>query len=259
MKSIALVWFMLMAPGVMLVFEAGASETVGATQTTRSAGKLKQDQSVDLRVMLEQADPVSKPTPRQAENYAAMPSSQQFAGIANRYDQLFEIFEADLQQLSDIDGDGYHHAIDVSFDVDVNQGDALIYAKLYLSRDGGDWYHYYTTDLFEIHADDAADAYQVETELMDGYPPGYYDLLIEIYSLDHAYMVTSEVLDYYYLGKSVRLEDLARDEIYYEAEYVEVSYSHGAGSAGALLLFLLIIQVVIAARGFPALTPCKKR
>ena len=259
MKSIALIWCMLLTFGVMLAFESAASETLDGLKTTRSAGKLKQDQSVDFGQLLKQREPVSRPAPEQAENYAASPAAARFAGIANRHDQLFDIFDADLQLLSDIDGDGYHHAINVSFDVDVSHSDASVYAKLYLSRDGGDWFHYYTTELFEIHADDAVDAYEVETELLEGYPPGYYDVLIEIYSLDHAFMVTSEVLDYYYLGMTVRLEDLARDEGYYEEEYVEVSVSHGASSAGALLLFLLMVQVVIAARGSFALTPCNKR
>lgn len=263
MKPIALVWLLLLTLGVMLVFEAGASDTDGGMQTSRSAGKLKQDQGTDLKQVLKQRAPLSKPTPLQPENYAASPAAHRYAGAANRYDQVFDVFEADLRMLSDIDGDGYHHAINLIFDVDVDHGDATVYAKLYLSRDGGDWSHYYTTDLFGIHGADFGDAYEVETELLDGYPPGYYDVLIEIYSLDHAHMVASEVLDYHYLGKPIRLEDLARDEIYYgetyyyEEEYIE--YSHGASSAGALLLLLLLVQVVIAARGFLALTPCKKR
>ncbi|MEM7563596.1 MAG: choice-of-anchor H family protein, partial [Pseudomonadota bacterium] len=133
-----------------------------------------------------------------------------------------------------------------------------VYAKLYLSREGGPWRQYFTTDLFSIYEDDFIDAYEVETELVDGYTPGYYDVLIEIYSLDHAFMVTSEVLDYHYLGRDVALEDRGWDEPYDEY-YEEVSVSVGAGDFSALLLFFLIIQVAIAARGIPALTPCKKR
>ena len=259
MKSIALIWFMLLILGLALAFETHASEAVDNLQSSRSAGKFKRDQNTDLEQLLRQSTPVSRPVPQQPENFAASQAAQELDGVANRHDQVFEIFEADLDLLSDIDGDGYHHAINVYFDVDVYHGDATVYAKLYLSRDGGDWAHYYTTDFFDIHENDAEDAFEVETELLEGYPPGYYDVLIEIYSLDHAFMVTSEVLDYFYLGKDVMLEDFYRDEvIYYEEEYVEYE-SHGGSSAGALLLFLLVIQVVIAARGFLALTPCKKR
>ena len=113
---------------------------------------------------------------------------------------------------------------------------------------------YYTTDLFEIYADDYEDAYEVATELLEGYLPGYHDILIEVFSLDHADMVTSQVLDYHYLGRDVTLEGLdwdRPDDYYYEEE---VYYSHGGGSF-SLLFLLPILLVVIAARGASTLTP----
>ena len=97
---------------------------------------------------------------------------------------------------------------------------------------------------------------------MEGYLPGYYAVLVEIYSLDHAYMVASSVLDHHSLGKDVTIEDLGRDKPYEESytEYYEESYyTSGAGSVGALLLFFLIIQFVIAARGSLALSPLSPR
>jgi hypothetical protein len=226
-------------------------------QSSRSAGKLRLDQETDLSQVLQQREPVIKARPTEPENYAASGAGQDLAGIANRHDQLFEIYDADVDLISDIDGDGYHHAINVYFDVDVSYDSATVYAKLYLSREGEPWSQYYTTDLFSIHIDDVTDAYEVETELLEGYPPGYYDILIEIYSLDHAYMVTSEVLDYYYLGRDIMIEDRSWDDPY-EDYYYEEYHSHGAGSITSLLAFFLIIQVVIAARGALALSPCKK-
>lgn len=233
---------------------AAADETL---QSSRSAGKLKQDQSIDLSAELKQREPIARPAPTESENYAESEAAQRLAGVANRHDQLFEIYDADVYLSGDFDEDGYYHALNVYFDVDVSYDDAEVYAKLYLSREGGPWSQYYTTDLFHIHGDDAADAYEVETELVEGYEPGYYAVLVEIYSLDHAYMVTSEVLDYHYLGHDLALEDLHWDEPYI-ASHGEVSVSgHHAGSISTLLLFFLIIQVVIAARGALALTPCK--
>jgi len=225
-------------------------------QVSRSAGKLKLDQDTDLSQLLKMREPVTKTRPSEPENYAASATKQNLDGIANRHDQLFEIYDADVALISDIDGDGYHHAINVYFDVDVSYDSATVYAKLYLSREGEPWSQYYTTDLFTIYGDDVTDAYEVETELLEGYPPGYYDVLVEIYSLDHAYMVASEVLDYYYLGRDIMIEDRSWDEPY-EDYYYEDSYSHGAGSIASLLAFFLIIQVVIAARGALALSPCK--
>lgn len=254
MKTIAVLLLSVLLPGI-----ADAAEHL---QSGRSAGKLRADNSIDLSRLIAEQEPVSRPAPDAAENYAARPQLQRQDGIANRYDQLFDIYDADLQLISDLDGDGYHHAIKVYFDVDVNVDSATVYAKLYLSREGGPWSQYFTTDLFAIHIDDSSDAYEVETELLEGYRAGYYDVLIEIYSLDHAYLVASLVLDHHYLGKDVMIEDLARDEPYaaHSGEYYEeVHYSSGGGSVASLLLFFLIIQVVIAARGSLAITPLSPR
>ncbi len=245
---------------MLVLLCGGLAGTVGAEeilQSSRSAGKSGLESGVDLSQALQQADPVTRAKATASESYADSEAAQRFAGIANRHDQLFEIYHADVRLLSDLDGDGFHHALRVLFDVDVNYDGATVYAKLYLSRQGEPWSQYYTTDLFSIFGDDPADAYEVETELLEGYAPGYYAVLIEIYSLDHAYMVASEVVDYYYLGRDIALEDLYRDEPVGEY-YTEVSVSHGAASMGSLLLFFLFIQVVIAARGFLASTPCKK-
>jgi hypothetical protein len=238
----------------LLALLLGANVSANADdglQTSRSAGKLRIDQATDLSAVLKQREAVSRPAAEEAENYAARAPLQRFDGVSNRHDQLFEIYEADVQLIADLDGDGFHHAINVFFDVDVSVDSATVYAKLYLSREGEPWGQYFTTDLFTIHGDDYSDAYEVETELMEGYAPGYYAVLVEIYSLDHVGMVTSTVLDHHSLGKDVTIEDLGRDEPYGESSteyYQESYYSSGAGSVGLLLLFFLIIQFVIAAR-----------
>jgi hypothetical protein len=138
-------------------------------QASRSAGKLKQDQGIDLAAELEQRELVVKDRPEAPENYAESPTAQRLEGVANRHDQLFEIYDADVQLTADFDGDGYHHALNVVFDVDVSYDAATVYAKLYLSREGEPWSQYFTTDLFDIHGDDVTDTYEVATELVDGY------------------------------------------------------------------------------------------
>lgn len=222
-------------------------------QISRSAGKKVDDTSIDLQSTLKTQVPVS------GELRSEQPALA--ARFANRYDQYFSIYSAGVELLSDIDRDGFHHALNVIFDVDVDYDAATVYAKLYLSREGGPWIQYATTDLFDIYSNESADTYEVTTELIEGYPPGYYAVLIEIYSLNHSYMVASEILDHHYLGRDVMLEDLQRDEIivyeefgyYEEVEYVE---THGAGSF-SLFYWLLIVQVVIAARGILTSNPRK--
>jgi hypothetical protein len=257
MKSIAIPLLSALLLGASAIVDAD-----DGLQTSRSAGKLRMDQATDLSAVLKQREALSRPAAEEPENYAARAPLERFDGVSNRYDQLFEIYQADVQLIADLDGDGFHHAINVFFDVDVSVDSATVYAKLYLSREGEPWSQYFTTDLFTIHDDDYSDAYEVETELMEGYAPGYYAVLVEIYSLDHVGMVTSAVLDHHSLGKDVTIEDLGRDEPHGESSteyYQESYYTSGAGSVGLLLLFLLIIQFVIAARGSLALSPLSPR
>ncbi len=242
--------------GIAVLAVAGAAGAAETLQSSRSAGKLQADSGIDLAQELKLREAVSREAPAASEDYASTGQGATLDGIANRHDQLFEIYSADVRLVADLDYDGYHHALNVSFDVDVSYDAATVYAKLYLSRDGGPWSQYFTTDLFVIHGDDTADAYEVRTELLDGYPPGYYDVLIEIYSLDHAYLVASLALDHHTLGRDLALEDYGWDEPYEEV-YTEVGVSVGGGDFGLLALFFLFIQVAIAARGVLASTPCK--
>lgn len=250
---------------IMLLLALGGYAVAGQAQqdeqVTRSAEKFQVDQTVEMSQLLAKSELISKSAPTQSEDYASKGSDSEFAGIANRHDQLFSIYEANVRLAADFDEDGYFHEITVSFDVDVNVESASVYAKLYLSRNGGPWGQYFTTRVFHIDGNASSDAYEVTTELVEGYPPGYYDVLVEIYSLDHAYMVTSKVLDFHYLGKDVALEDRGWDEPYYYDDYgyTDVSVAFGAGSFSLLLIFFLVLQVAIAARGSLRLTPYKPK
>lgn len=217
---------------------------------SRSAGKLVNDSSVELSQKLKSQRFYTKPAPdlAQFDVRSEQNTAENQTGIANRYDQYFEIYNADVQLLSDLDFDGYHHALNVNFDIDVSNQSATVYAKLFLSRDGGPWSHYNTTDLFNIYGDDTADEYEVETELFEGYSPGYYDLLIEVYSLNHADMVVSQRLNYQNLGFDVMLEDLSWDtRSEFIEEYTGVAWSHGGGSI-SLFWLILVFLIVIAGR-----------
>lgn len=220
------------------------------SQLSRSAGKLVEDSSIDLESEVKLSEPVESFASKENSSGDALveQDTQQKFEISNRDDQYFSIYDADVTLLSDLDYDGYHHAFNVWFDVDVSYESATVYAKLYLSRDGEPWRQYYSTDLFSINGDDYSDAYEVTTELIDNYPQGHYRILIEIYSLNHVGMVASALLDYNYLGRAVLLEDLGRDEsdIYYYEEY---TYYHGGVGSFSMIWLLLIFQLVIAARG----------
>ena len=100
------------------------------------------------------------------------------------HSRSYRIYDAGSELSWDDDEDGFYHRLRVSFDADVDQGDAHVYAKLFLSFEGGPWNHYFTTDVFHILGDAGYDDYVVVTRLLDDYPSGYYDVLIELYDAD---------------------------------------------------------------------------
>jgi hypothetical protein len=94
------------------------------------------------------------------------------------------IYDADVALFDDFDSDGFFHFISVRIDADSIRDSAWVYAELYLSADGTNWELYHSTDDFWIGGATADDEFYVETELVTGYPTGYYDLLIELYDAD---------------------------------------------------------------------------
>ncbi|MCG9965665.1 choice-of-anchor H family protein [Shewanella cutis] len=107
----------------------------------------------------------------------------------------FAIYDASSRLFEDFDYDGFYRTFSVTFDVDVfgaylNER-ADLFAELYLSRNGGPWVHYYTTDVFTIYGDSTQDDYQVLTTLYTGYQTDHYDVLIDVYEVGYSGIVAS--------------------------------------------------------------------
>ena len=102
----------------------------------------------------------------------------------------FEIYDANSYLIHDIDGDGYFSEFEIEFDADTVYSWAEVYAVLYISRNGGPWEEYYTTDVFEIHGSNA-DEYSVTTVLNFDYPTGDYDILIDLYEYGYSGIVAT--------------------------------------------------------------------
>jgi hypothetical protein len=194
---------------------AGQSETV-----TRSAGKLTNDDSISLQQKLAQS-----PLIRQTTETTQRRQSR----TANHDGVNFWIFDAWVELSGDDDDDGYYHHIKTSFDADVDTSLETVYAKLFLSYRGGPWVQFADTELFEIHYDSMSDSYEVETELLEGFETGDYDVLIELHSLYHAGVVASVVLYQDADGYAISLEDFEHDDTYSNEFIVSTSYTSTGG------------------------------
>jgi len=140
------------------------------------------------------------------------------------------IYDADVVLFDDFDSDGFFHFLSVRIDADTIRDSAWVYAELYLSPDGIKWEHYHSTDDFWIGGATSDDEFFVETELVSGYPTGYYDLLIELYDADFG-----TYSDEFGPNQSDGMSLLALEDATQDPEPVEVVIVDGGGGAFGLL------------------------
>lgn len=163
-------------------------------------------------------------------------------------DAGFYVYDGFAELYFDDDADGFFYGLDVFFDVDTDFSSAFVYAALYLSLNGGPWELYYTTDDFEINGAIADDEYLVQTELFDGYPTDFYDVLIEIYDADFGDFV-AEFGPADNAGLAVLpLEDQLKDTpVVVGSGFVSVA---GGGGGGALGPGLILLGLMFGLRRF---------
>jgi len=153
-------------------------------------------------------------------------------------------YMADVILFNDHDNDGYYHGIDLLFDADTYYTSAEVYAVVYLSLDGGPWNEYAATEDFTIFGTTSDDEYVIVTELLEGYPSGSYDILIELFdAYDDSYLAyfgpddTSELA-------FLPLEDADRDAVVVPDVIVVDNHHHGGGSSGWLFILTLGLAVL---------------
>lgn len=144
---------------------------------------------------------------------------------------------------NDNDADGYYQTFAVTFDVDVynpnGNENSVIYAELYLSADGINWEHYYTTDDFLIQGNSENDAFEVITTLAEGYPSNHYDILIDIYEVGFYDIVAT-----YSADDDNNLYALPLESAEYDAVYIEEVIIH-AGSSSIVFLCFMVFMILI--------------
>ncbi|MGV6816016.1 MAG: choice-of-anchor H family protein [Thiotrichales bacterium] len=147
------------------------------------------------------------------------------------------VHSAQVDLVWDQDYDGYYQQFVLTFDADLATGRHKVFAKLYLSFEGGPWNYLHTTRSFQLERATSSDEYSIETILDAGYPTGYYDILLEFYDADSGEYLMSfgpnEDLGLY----AVPLEDQTRDRHSGSDSSYEVNtYLYGSGSLDWLTL-----------------------
>ena len=158
----------------------------------------------------------------------------------------FWIFEAWVELFDDVDRDGHYTYFRVGFDVDTALTEADVYTRLFLRGANGVWNLIYESEVFPIFGSSGSDDYEVETELVAGYPTGDYDVLIEVYDAYYDELVVeygpaeTSALSY------VPLEDVARDGL--TAPPVSISSGGGGGAVSLEMLGLMLAAAAIQVR-----------
>jgi len=168
------------------------------------------------------------------------------ANKSSDYYADFSIYSASSYLQDDYDRDGFYQTFSVTFDADIysytdNQF-GEVYALLYLSKNGGPWKHYFTTDNFLIEGDSNLDEYEVISTFVSGYSTDHYDVLIDLYEVGYSDIVASISSNDSDALYALPIESAEYDEPY--VEVVEVVEVHG----GSLYWLTLLLSSVLLIR-----------
>lgn len=92
----------------------------------------------------------------------------------------FWIYDAWVERNFDADHDGYHSRFSVVLDADTIYAEVPVYVVMYLG-DAQTYYPVHTSSDFFIYGESSNDEFVIETELVSGFRPYDYDILIELY------------------------------------------------------------------------------
>ncbi len=160
------------------------SNTDVAARSSRSISYAADDTATkdQRRVQLQHAAMVTAEAPQTA---VRLESNLKALHSSGSYNPDFSIYDVRTILISDYDDDGFYHRFSLRIDADTLFGSAWVYARLYVSHEGGPWTWYATSDDYHISGDSSLDSFVIETELVDGYPAGYYDIRIELYDAEY--------------------------------------------------------------------------
>lgn len=145
----------------------------------------------------------------------------------------------------DLDYDGYYSQFTVEFDVDTVFEHMPVYAILYIGTNDV-FEAIYVTDVFDVYSTSSLDSLVVETELVSGFIPDDYEVMIEIYgAASDALLAFSDGYDDADLAY-VPLESATYEETYEETIVIVEEHGGSLSLASLLLCSLLLFRKLVA-------------
>lgn len=228
---------MVSAVGTQLSDKPDSSRYVDDAMASELKARVQQIQAVAAEPKTREQVAAQKETSAKLQR-----SRQQSYGVYHE----FSFYNAFARLFEDHDYDGFHRSFSVTFDADVysNYPDESVpvYAELYLSRNGGDWVRYFTTETFYIRGANELDDYEVLTTLAQGYGTDHYDVLIDLYEVGYSDIVATISAD-----DTNDLYALPLESANYDTEEVVIDVE-GGGSLGAGALALLALGACLRRR-----------
>ncbi len=246
-RSQVAAWVFLLAALLLMSLNAVAQEAPADKRLTLTSQgpRAEQDAGMLGGQRSDEYDALRTGTSRDPRKSAAM-SLQPGSPVAQSTNVDFWFYAADVELFNDHDRDGYFHGIDLWFDADTYYAFAEVYAVVYLSKDGGPWNEYAVTDNFTLIGSSSDDDYVIVTELVSGYPPGSYDILIELFDAwDDSFLAWFGPEDTSELA-FLPLEDATRDVA--DTTDVIVVNRGGGGSTSLVLILLLSLAAMAKVR-----------
>lgn len=172
----------LMAPGLLTAQDASTASTA-EIRAQGAPGHARQDDGPNLREVLQHFDPqqLTRPTPERPRSRNGLAMAKSGPAAPAKHCCAFRVYDAHTRLYDDRDHDGYYSYLQLDFDVDTDFEVADIYADIWLIDSYGEETLLFATEVFTVYGNSGIDDYQVEAELVSGFDPDLYDVLIEVF------------------------------------------------------------------------------
>ncbi|NND59335.1 MAG: hypothetical protein HKN49_03625 [Gammaproteobacteria bacterium] len=156
------------------------------------------------------------------------------------------IYDGYAELYDDLDYDGFYTYLRINIDIDTDHYESDIYIKAFLRNGVGAWNRIYTSNTFTIYGSSAFDDYEIETELVSGFPADYYELLVEVYDAYSGELLVEYGAIENASFSGLPLEDVNRDG----AVTLPIVTSYGTSGGGSVSLLALagILGLVLRRR-----------